>query len=161
MTLRELTQDMLDILALAEEGELDEEALKDTFEGVEGAFEDKCDGYAEVIAELNADADKLKAEIKRLTERKSTIENNISKIKSNLEFAMRTVGKEKFKTEMHSFGIQKNGGLRPLLITGFVPMEFYTTPEPVVDNNKVREFLKDNTCEWAELGEYGTHLTIR
>ena len=64
----ELTEDYMNLLAMAEDPDIDEQAFMDTLEGIEGALEDKADGYAKVMKQLEANADGLDAEIKRLQE---------------------------------------------------------------------------------------------
>lgn len=161
MTLYDIKEELLRLIQFAENEEVDEEAIKDTFEALEGLFEDKADGYAMVISELTADANKLDAEIKRLTGRKKVIESNIERIKKVLFDVMKAVKKEKFKTTKFSFSIANNGGVQPLKITGEVPKEFLTTPEPEADNAKIREYLKTNVCKWAHLEERGQSLRIK
>ena len=41
----ELTEDYMNLLAMAEDPDIDEQAFMDTLEGIEGALEDKADGY--------------------------------------------------------------------------------------------------------------------
>lgn len=161
MTLYEIKESLICLIAFAENEEIDEEAMKDTFEGLEGAFEDKAESYAHVLRELKADVAKLDTEIKRLTERKKIISNNIERINKTLFDAMEATGKTKFKTNLYSFSIVGNGGLQPLKIDGEVPAEFMTTPAPVPNNDAIREYLKTNNCEWAHLEERGQRLSIK
>ena len=56
--------------------------------------------------------------------------------------------------------VQNNGGLAPLKITGDVP-ESMTKVIVEPDNDKIREYLKDNECEWAHLEERGKHIVIK
>ena len=108
MTLYELTEDYMNLLELAEDPDIDEQAFTDTLEGIDGALEDKAEGYAKVIRTLEGDAAACDAESKRLRNKKQTIENNIKRMKAALQYAMQATGKTKFKTVLFSFGIQKN-----------------------------------------------------
>ena len=108
MTLYELTNDYAELLLMAEDPDTDPQAFADTLEGIEGAIEDKADNYARVIRNLEADAAACDAEAKRLRNKKQTIENNIKRMKSALQYAMQVTGKVKFKTALFSFNIQKN-----------------------------------------------------
>lgn len=107
-TLFDLTTDLLNLYEMATEPDLDAEALQDTIDAVEGEIEVKADGYAKVIRQMDGDIATLKAEIDRLSNRKKSIENSKDRIKKSLETAMMATGKTKFKTELFSFGIQKN-----------------------------------------------------
>ena len=53
ITLMDLTGDYLQMLDLLDDPELDPQTLKDTMEGIEGAFEDKFDGYAAVLRQIS------------------------------------------------------------------------------------------------------------
>ena len=140
-TLYEITGDFLKLLDMAEE--LDEEVFRDTLEGIEGELEIKADGYAKVIAELENREEGLDREIKRLSDRKKAIGTNIARIKGNLEAAMIATGKKKFKTDLFSFGIQKNPP-RLVLDKGIedIPLEFYIFQDPVADKEKIKSELK-------------------
>ena len=52
MTLYELTNDYAELLLMAEDPDTDPQAFADTLEGIEGAIEDKADGYAKVIRQI-------------------------------------------------------------------------------------------------------------
>lgn len=107
-TLYSLTDDYLTLLEMAEDPDIDEQALKDTMEGIEGALEIKAEGYAKVIRTLEGDAAACDAESKRLRNKKQAIERNIDRMKKALQYSMVQTGKTKFKTALFSFGIQKN-----------------------------------------------------
>ena len=92
MTLYELTEDYMNLLELAEDPDIDEQAFTDTLEGIEGALEDKAEGYAKVIRTLEGDAAACDAESKRLRNKKQTIENNIKRMKAALQYAMQATG---------------------------------------------------------------------
>lgn len=107
-TLFSLTGDFLRLYDLADDPDTDPEAFFDTMESIEGEIEDKADGYACVIAKLNGEAKAIKEQETRLANRRKTIENNIKRMKENLQNAMENTGKTKFKTECWNFGIQNN-----------------------------------------------------
>lgn len=163
MTLYELTDDYKRLLEMAETEELDEVALADTLEGIQGAIEIKADNYAVIINELKADVDKIDAEIARLSARAMTINNNIDRLKLRLFNAMDTTGNTKFKTERFSFSIVNNGGVQPIKIVGDVPTEF-TKTKMVVSNDmdKIRDYLvRYGNTKWAELQDRGRRLSIK
>ena len=84
MTLYELTNDWLQLMTLLEEG-ADEDVINDTLEGLDYEIEQKADGYARVIRNIEADIAGLKTEIDRMTNRKKVLENNITRLKANLQ----------------------------------------------------------------------------
>ena len=144
MTLYELTAEYQQLLELAEDPDIPEETLADSLEALGMDIEDKADGYAKVIAQLNADAAALKAEIDRLTARKRTIERNVDRMKESLKSAMILTGKTKFKTELFSFNVQKN----PVTVVldeqyiENIPEEYLIPQDPKVDKQKLKDDLK-------------------
>ena len=143
-TLYELTEDYMRLLDMAEDPDCDLEVFKDTLEGLDYEIEDKAVGYAKVIRELTARAEGLKAEIERLTNRKKAIETNIDNMKRSLENAMIITGKTKFKTDLFSFGIQKN---TPTVIIDEqyienIPEEYLIEQDPKIDKAKIKEDIK-------------------
>lgn len=164
MTIYELTGELLSLYEMAEDPEIDAECLKDTIEAVEGEFEIKADGYVKVIKQLEADSEALKKEADRLTERKKTIDKNIERIKNNLQNAMITADKKKFKTDLFSFSIRKNPA--KLVLSDHIDMdlidpEFIKFSDPEIDKNAVKEAIKNGSAfDWARL-EQGESLTIK
>ena len=151
MKLYEITGALLELLEMATEHELDQKTINDTMEVMEFEFEEKADGYAKVIKTLEGNVDSLDKEIERLTKRKNTVENNIASIKRNLEGAMITTGKTKFKTLLFNFGIQKNPASVVIDDESQIPEEYLVAQEPKVDKTGLKNFLKDNEVEWAHL----------
>lgn len=163
MTLYELTEQYLQLLAFAEDPDVDPQVISDTLEGLDGDIEEKADGYAKVIRQLEADEAALKAEIDRLTARKRTIGNSIDRMKEHLKQAMILCEKPKFKTELFSFGIQKNP---PKVVVDHpeeVPAGWLIQQEPKIDTAAIKEALQSNdelACQIAHL-EQGESLRIR
>lgn len=144
MTLYELTNDYINLLALAEDPDTDPEVLADTLEGLAGQLEDKADNYAKVIRQIESDVNGLKAEIERLQARKTAAQNNIDRMKANLEQMMIATDKTKFKTELFSFGIQKNPA-KVVMDEQYienVPEEYLKYKDPEIDRKKIAEDLK-------------------
>lgn len=170
-TLYELTDEFLKLLEMAEDIDMQDEFEKqcfiDTKEGLEGEIEIKADGYAKVIKQLEGNAEVCDAEIKRLTAKKSVYENNIKRMKRALEQAMIATGKRKFKTDLFSFGIQKN---TPSLVLSFdekdeqamnvVPLDFIKVTQSV-DKAALKEAIKNGAeFEFAHL-EQSESIRIR
>ena len=145
MTLYELTEDYMNLLALAEDPDIDKQAFMDTLDGIEGAIEVKAEGYAKVMRQLEADAAACDAESKRLKNKSKTIENNIKRMKQALQFAMQATGKTKFKTQLFSFYIQKNSASvvmdEPYIEN--IPERFLIPQDPQIDKKAIKEALKN------------------
>lgn len=165
-TLYQLTADFETVINMLYDEDVDEQTIFDTLEGIEMEFEDKADGYAKVDKQMKADIQAMKEERDRLAQRIQSAENRRKRLLWNLENAMRTTGKTKFKTALFSFGIQKNGGKQPVTIdtvnTELIPQEYLIPQPPLPDKEKIREYLqKGNRVAWAHLEPRGESLRIR
>lgn len=107
-TLFELVGDFLRLYEMADDPDIDPQAFFDTMEGIEGEIEDKADGYACVIAKLNGEAKAIKEQEERLYNRRMAIENNVKRMKENLQDAMELTGKVKFRTTLFNYWVQNN-----------------------------------------------------
>lgn len=108
MNIYDITGNFLKLQQMLESGEIDEETFKDTLESIDMDLEEKAENYAKIIKNLTKDTEGIKAEETRLKEKRQAIESNIDRLKKDLESAMIITGKTKFKTDLFSFGIQKN-----------------------------------------------------
>lgn len=157
--LYDLTNDYETVLNMLYDEEVDEQMILDTLEGIEGEIEDKADEYAKIIKELLGDAAKIKEEKNRLEQRQRAFENRAKLLKENLQGTMKQLGKTKFKTNLFSFNIQKNGGKQALTIDGIVPDEFKKLE---TDNERIRQALENGEeLPFAHLESRGESLRIR
>jgi len=142
-TLYELTEDYMNLLALAEDPDIDEQAFMNTLDGIEGAIEVKADGYAKVMRQLEADAAACDAESKRLKNKSKTIDNNIKRMKTALQYAMQATGKTKFKTALFSFGIQKNPAsvVMDEQYIENIPERFLVRKDPEINRKAIRDAI--------------------
>lgn len=163
-TLYELTSIYENLLVMLYDEQTDEQMILDTLESIEGEIEDKADGYAKLIRELLGDAEKIKVEKQRLEARQKVYENRAKLLKDRLQEAMIKTGKTKFKTELFSFNIQKNGGVLPVIIDDInaVPLEYFKHTEKELDNKKIRELIDSGEqISFAHYGEQSESLRIR
>ena len=143
-TLYELTADFMMLLEMAEDPDTDPVALQDTMEALSMDIEDKADGYAKVIRQMEADAAACDAEAKRLRNKELTMKARIKHMKENLLDAMEVTGKRKFKTPLFSFSVQKNP---PSLVldevdTARIPADYLIPQEPKIDTAKLKSDIK-------------------
>lgn len=163
-TMYELTADYLEILDLANDPDIPPEVVADTLEGIGGEIEVKAENTAKILKELEASVAASKAEEKRLAERRKQLENNVQKIKERLFDMMKTTGKVKFKTDLFSFSIQKNGGKLPVVLdvkdTSELPDDLVKITE-TADLEAIRELLDAGDTRFAHYGERGESLRIK
>jgi hypothetical protein len=160
-SLYNLTEQFQELLSMALDPDVDEQALADTMEAIEGEIEVKADGYAKVMKTLDADVSAIKAEIARLTERKKHIEANVDRMKRSLETAMRLTGKTKFKTSLFSFNIAKNPASLKIDNPDRIPAEFLIPQDPEINTTAIKKELKEGAVfDWCHL-EQGESLRIK
>ena len=142
-TLYKLTEDYMNLLALAEDPDIDEQAFMDTLDGIEGAIEIKAENYAKIMRQLEADAAACDAESKRLKNKAKTIDNNIRRMKQALQFAMQATGKTKFKTPLFSFYIQKNPAsvVMDEQYIENIPERFLIRKDPEINRKAIRDAI--------------------
>lgn len=157
----ELTSNYEHLLNMLYDEDVDEQAILDTLESIEGDIEDKADGYAKIIKELETQSNARKEEAKRLTQSAKTFDNKIKMLKSNLFNCMKITGKTKFTTNLFSFSIAKNGGKQVLTVDGDVPKE-YTKTITENDTDKIRADLESGKdLPFAHLEPRSESLRIR
>lgn len=160
MNLYELTNAYLNIQELIENGG-DYEGVLET---IEDELEVKADNYARIIRNMEGDIVALKAEEKRLADKRKQCEAAIDRLKGNLFDSMKKTGKEKFKTELFSFAIQKNGGALPVVVdveTDQLPDDLVIITEKP-DLKAIAKFIEETgDLTFAHFGERGESLRIK
>ena len=164
-SLYQLTDTYETVMNMLYDDEVDEQVILDTLEGIEGEIEVKADNYAKLIKNINADVKAIKEEEERLYSRRMSLENRAKRLKDTLEANMKAIGKTKFKTELFSFNIQKNGGLQPLSIdvldVNEIPKEYLIPQDPLPNKDMIRWLLETKQVPWAHLEPRGESLRIR
>ena len=160
-SLYELAAEYQILLDLADDPETDMEVFNDTLEGISGEIEDKAENYAKLIKNIESENDGLKWEIERLKLRKERNEKKIESLKSNLQDAMVATGKTKFKTNLFSFGVQKNAPSVVIDDEKAVDKKYLILQDPKIDKKSIKEAINNGEkIEWAHL-EQSESLRIR
>lgn len=164
MTMYELTGEFRLLQELADDPDTDAEVFRDTLEGLLGEIEEKANGYACVIRNIEADSAALDAEIKRLQELKRSRAAKVDAMKAVLKEAMIATGKTKFSTPLFSFAVAKNP---PSVVLDEqyienIPEEYLIPQEPKVDKAKLKDDLKaGKDLEGIAHLEQGTSVRIK
>lgn len=161
-TMYELTNDYLMVLELANDPEIPPEVVADTLEAIGGEIEQKAEATAIIMNELKADVEKLKAEEKRLAERRKVIEAKVETMKERLFNAMKIVNKPKFKTALFSFAIRKNPAKLVVDDESKVPARYLVEMKPKIDTAALKADLMQSgaNLSWAHI-EQGESLQIK
>lgn len=108
MTLYEIGQVYQYFLEQAEAGEIPEEAIQDTLDGIEGDFREKADNIACMIKNLERFIDAIKAEEKALYARRKSKENQAQRLKDYLMSSMLEFGEPKIELPRSVIAIRKS-----------------------------------------------------
>lgn len=162
-TLYELTGEFLTFSDYAESQDMTPEMVEvwnEALSNLADDIEDKIENYGKVIRNLESDIEALKAEEKRLHERRTTLENRVKSMKSAIRDAMKITDKPKIKGELFSFTIRKNP---PSLVLEEsylenIPEEYLIPQEPIIDKEKIKEILKSDDQKAKERLEGIAHL---
>ena len=112
MNIFDLSEQYVKFAAVAEDMELPPEAVADTFEALDGEFDDKADNLACIIKELTAAAKDIKEQEDALKARRRAKENAAERIKSLLSMSMQRIGRERIDTARNLITFRKSTGLR-------------------------------------------------
>ncbi len=124
----DVTNDILFIQRLIEEG-APEEAFAEALARYDGELLEKLEGYAMVIKNIESDIEGLKAEEKRLADRRKGMENAVKRLKENMQYSMVATGQTKVKGEKFNFTVQKNPPSLKVLDDAVIPPQFITVEE--------------------------------
>ena len=108
MTLYEISDTYRAFMAALDAGEIPEDAIGDTLDGIEGAFDDKADAIACLIKELRLEAAGIKTEADNLTARARRAQAKADRMQSYLLYHMQAMGKTKIATARNSISIRKS-----------------------------------------------------
>ena len=145
------------------EGLEDEQAYRDTLEGLQGELDDKVSQWARCIKNLEGERDAIKAEGDRLTKRAKSIDNEVKHMKDTLLMYLKAAGVSKAGDAVIKASIVKNGGQAPLEID-LIPVDLPEDFQKITidaDKEAIRAALEGGQqLEWARIGERGEHVKI-
>lgn len=140
-----------------------EQVIKDSLEGVQGELEAKAANYVYVIQQIEMEADRAEQLEYEWGMKKKIRRSNIARLKQALKDTMVVTGQNELHAGDYTIKIVKNGGVAPII---------YDREEDIPQNlmkvkyekdaKLIREYLEEHPeCEWAHIGERGTHLAFK
>lgn len=108
MNLFELTENYVKFFTEFENADEVTEEMQEMADNLNVEIEEKCDNYAKMIRNLEADVEAFKNQEKIFNEKRKSGENKISWLKKNLQSSMEQTGRKKVETELFTISIQKN-----------------------------------------------------
>jgi hypothetical protein len=108
-TLYELTEQVRGVQRLFDADQIDEQALQDTLDGLEGDLSAKAEGLLSYVANLKAEETALDTEIKRLQGKKKSKANQQTRLRNYLRDNMEISGITKIDCPLFSITLRKPG----------------------------------------------------
>jgi hypothetical protein len=97
---------------MLEAGEVSEEDLRDTIEAVTLEWDAKVDDIISVIKNIEAEAENIRAEEKRLAERRRKKERAAERIRAYLADAMQRLGRTRYDSARHEVSFRRSSRIR-------------------------------------------------
>lgn len=143
------------------DADMNDEVVKDTLEGLQGAYDDKVESWLRVVKNLEGELTAVKEESDRMAKRAKTIKNNIDRMKSALLTSMAMTGRKKAGNTLKA-SVASNGGALPLIVDDVELPEEYQKVEVKPNNEAIRDALDHGKeLPFARYGERGVHLNIK
>ncbi|MCL2312052.1 MAG: siphovirus Gp157 family protein [Firmicutes bacterium] len=108
MKLYEISEKYYEVQTLAQSEEIDQQAIIDTLDSIEAEFNEKADGIACVIKNLQAEESAIEVEIKQLEARKKAKSKAIERLIEYLKSQMIFIGKYLIETARNRLKVKKN-----------------------------------------------------
>lgn len=140
MRLYDLTDQYTSLLELLE-NDPDNEQLQQMINGLEGAIEEKVENICKVIRMLEGQAKVIGDEIVRLQQRKTTVENNIRRLKESTQQLLTDAGLERIKGKLFNVWIQSNPPSVNVVDETQIPERFFHT-QKVLQKKDILEAAK-------------------
>lgn len=157
-SLYELTQEVLYLQALLEDGDIDEQIYKDTVEAmcVDGKLENIC----KVMRNMERKSEAFGVEIERMKARKKTLDNSVKRLKDSMLDYMLVAEANKVEAGLFTLSV---GKAKSVNVTNLkqLPDEFLLPQEPKVDKNGIAKAIRDGEeVPGAEIVE-SPYISIR
>jgi len=163
MQLYKLTESYENIRSLMDDETMDLTLLTEALQQIETQIEVKCENAVIIMKGLDGEIDTFKAEEKRLSERRRTLENKRDWLKVYLQGEIEKIGLEKVKAGLFTVALQNNPPSLQISDESIIPARFtIIIPEQKqIDRNAVKEALKAGEVIEGAVLTQGKSLRIR
>ncbi|WP_322622213.1 siphovirus Gp157 family protein [Aedoeadaptatus coxii] len=129
----------------------DDVAIAAAMDAVDAALEEKLESTAKVIRNLEAEADALEAEEKRLKARKTAVKNRIADIKGYVQGNLEAMGKDKVTSGIFKWSIQTNAPSVNILDENLIPDDYWKIERKPMKTEIKKAIEAGELTEGAEL----------
>ena len=144
-TLYNLTDSYRNIADLLDNPEIDQDTVQNALVAVQGDIQTKAGNVAVIMQSMAADIDIIKAEERRLAERRRTIEARRDWLKNYLQENLERMGLDKISTPLFQVSLAKNPPAVNITDEKAIPAAYLTIiPQAtVVDKKAIAAVLKE------------------
>jgi len=163
LKLYQLTENYQNLWDLVEDETIDISIVETALKTVEGAIQEKAQNLAVFIKSLGADIEIIKAEEKRLTDRRKALENKQSGIKNYLQSQLEIAKLDKIKTPVITVAIQNNPPAVQIIDEAIIPAQYKTiVPQTfTIDKKSIADDIKKGISVPGAESTQGRSLRIR
>lgn len=162
-SLYEITSQVQGLSRLIEEGEMDQQALSDSWEGLQGDLQQKTESLLAYVKNIGSDVNSVDVEIKRLQLRKKTMQNRQAALREYLKWNMVNGDIQKITCPLFSVTLIKQKPVAVITEATLLPPEYVkTTVKTAPIKADILKALKAGTdVPGAVLGQSDNGLLIK
>lgn len=148
MRLYEIANEYIELLDMIENGDIPEEAIEDTLESMTFEIEAKVDNIACLLKNIDAEMVAIRAEEKRLAERRKAKEKAYDRLKDYLANTLLRLDIKKVETARNMISFRKSESVEIADENAFLEWasthrdEFLKYSTPTIDKTLVKQALK-------------------
>jgi len=163
LKLYQLTENYQNLWDLVEDETIDLSIVETALKTVEGAIQEKAQNLAVFIKSLGADIEIIKAEEKRLADRRKALENKQSGIKNYLQSQLEMAKLDKIKTAVITVSMQNNPPAVRIIDEAIIPAQYKTiVPQTfTIDKKSIADDIKKGISVPGAESTQGRSLRIR
>lgn len=163
MKLYEITDNIRELQALAESGEISESDIKDTMDALDCEFDQKIEAVLRVRQSLLSDVLSIEREIERLTELKKAPENSCVRLSEYIKGNMLILEKDQIDLGIFKVTLKKPTQKLGEIDESKVPDKYFTIiPETKrLDKKALLKAVKENPIDGVQLAESERALLIK
>lgn len=152
ITLRDLNESYMNIMTILDDAEADQDSLIAALNEINETADEKIVNIIKVIKEYEDRNKAIKEEQARLKQLETINKNAIERLKDYAKQSMLLRNQKKIVSDLYTITLANNPPSVVLRDENRVPDEFkITKTETKVDKKSLKEFLKNNTVDYAYL----------
>ena len=161
MSLYEITGDYIRLIDAIEAGEIPEEAIADTLEAVNGAWDERADAVLSAVKNYRAECEAIRNEEKALAERRKRKEKVIERLEGYFTDSLYRVGRTNYESARHNVRFTTSSAVVVKDIDALIKYAKKNAPDAIVKKVEVSA-NKDVLKKLLKAGDVpGVELEIR